>query len=339
MVKKIKRKKRSGKPSRFYDPVKHGVSQTSLYKFMACRKLCDIELRQGWEVKGVKAGMTYGTIVHGCLEYAYRDIMSKKLTTLPTLKQIRKYVNRIAMEWRKENPRCGKYGFEVLETSCLFAESVLPVYFDYWKKDLQLIRWEELEGYFREPYRIQNGQYAGIKIPIIGKKDGQYRSRAKDLWLFETKSKSRVDEETLLRTLVFELQVNVYLWALKTTSGEIPAGVLYNIVRRPGLKLKQKESLKQFATRCVKDVLARPDFYFYRYEISFTEEDILKWELEFDGLMSDFYGWYIGNLRTYKNTGHCENKYGKCEAIAICSDGDYSRFTKRQRVYKELEDM
>ena len=56
-------------------------------------------------------------------------------------------------------------------------------------------------------------------------------------------------------------------------------------------------------------------------------------------MVSDFYGWWKDDLKTYKNTGNCENKYGTCECIPICTNEDYSNFEKRKVMFRELEDM
>lgn len=332
---KIKKKK----VEKFYDVLRDGVTQSLLTTFLVCRQKCDISCK-GWSTKGVKPGMTFGTISHGCLEHAYNDLIQGKLTKPPVRKKVVSYLEKVEQQWRKENPRAGRSGLEVLESSLAFAEAVLPEYFKYWKNDFSKFKWESLEGTFRLDYTIQNGPYKGVTVPVRGKKDGQFSYKGqKGLWLFETKNKSRIDENSLLRILPFELQVQLYLWALMTESGRTPKGTLYNVIRRPGLRQGAKESLVQFARRCAEDVVKRPEWYFMRFEIAIGRSDIDEWLKEFDGLVSDFYAWAIGDLVTYKNTWSCENKYGTCECLSICSEGNYSNFEKRKTMFRELEDM
>ncbi|MFH1394922.1 MAG: PD-(D/E)XK nuclease family protein [Candidatus Omnitrophota bacterium] len=323
----------------FYSPLTNGVTQGILDRFMGCRKSCKIFL-EGWSTKGVKHGLTFGTISHGCLELAYKDIISGKLKGIPSSQNIAEYVTTITEQWHRENPRVDKYGLEVLEYCAILAEAVLPNYFKFWEEDLEKLNWINLEDQFNIPYTLKSGKYAGVTIPISGKKDGQFTySSSEKIWLFETKNLSRIEEGTLAETLPLNLQVNLYLWALRQEYKKLPAGILYNIIRRPGLRQKVSESLQQFAVRCAEDISKRPEFYFIRLEIKMLMSDMDSWEKEFNNLLSDFYAWWKGDLGTYGHSSECNGKYGRCEYLPICAEEDYSSVGKRKVVYRELNDM
>ena len=115
-------------------------------------------------------------------------------------------------------------------------------------------------------------------------------------------------------------------------------GALYNIIRRSGLQQGKKESLKEYIERVNKDIENRPDWYFIRYEIAISKGDLRIFEEDLNKILRDFVEW-LNNPWGYKNTSQCTMKYGRCQNIPICSMQDYTYFTKRKAVFKELEDV
>jgi hypothetical protein len=159
------------------------------------------------------------------------------------------------------------------------------------------------------------------------------------LWLFESKFKSMINEGDLLDTLSLDIQVMLYLWALSKKYDKTPSGVLYNVVRRPGLKISQKESMPQFAKRVEKDILKRPDWYFYRFEVAIDRQDLQRWEAEFMAMLTEFMDWCDGKAGHYKNTNSCITKYGRCWGLTPCAEGAFHTLAKRKTVFRELEDV
>jgi hypothetical protein len=170
--------------------------------------------------------------------------------------------------------------------------------------------------------------------------DGSYRT-GKDhrVRLFETKTKSRIDDDTTGHILPFEMQVNIYLGALLDLEREYPTGALYNIIRRPNLRQKQTETLPQFADRIVADIHARPDWYFIRLQMGVSKAEIDAAKLDIEGVMGDFLAWWYGDAPHYRNSDYCENKYGVCPFLKKCATGDTTGLYQRRRVFMELEEM
>ena len=96
--------------------------------------------------------------------------------------------------------------------------------------------------------------------------------------------------------------------------------------------------MPSYAKRVVEDIEKRPDFYFMRFDVTVTMSEMNKFEKELDAMVNDFIRWRLGQVGHYKNTANCDNKYGRCPMLPICSKGDYSGFKKRSVIYKELED-
>lgn len=318
----------------FYNYKRDGITQSLLQTYMTCRMKAKLSL-EGWTSQSPSNAMTYGTIIHGVLERVYNLIRLKKLSTVPSALLIKKLVKEVEAQWYKDNPLTskGKYTIQMLEECCLIAEATLPEYFKFWfKDDFKKMNWLNLEQEFKIPIVLADGRKAFIR----GKKDGVYG--LKFIKLFETKCKSMVNTEDLIETLWFEFQVNIYLWAIWKTYKKIPKGVTYNIVRRTNIKQKVNESNPEYAERIAYDIKGRPEFYFIRLEISVTENEIREFEKELYRVVREFMDWQDGKIATYKSTSHCLDKYGACVFLPICSHKDYSNFTKRKTVFKELED-
>lgn len=313
-----------------YSAEKDGITQSLLGTFLQCKQKARLSI-EGWSSKYASMGLTYGTIGHAVLEAVYNDIQSRKLKSIPTQQQVIAYVNKIEDIWNKENPRADKKALEYLELSCLLAENTLPLYFEYWIKDLKEIKWVSLEHEFKLPYTTKSG----LKTILRGKMDGVF-ANPKKIWLFESKFKSRIDEGDLMDTLSFDFQVLFYLRALKYIHKIQPAGFLYNIVRRIGLKQGIKESITQFADRCIKDIKERPEFYFIRREVSIGADEMEAFEVELDALITDFILWSQGKGFHYKNTNSCIDKYGRCTFLNICSGIGFQAYTKRETMFREL---
>lgn len=323
---KIKKKKT------FYDIEKHGITQSLLSIFLECKEKAKQYL-EGWDSRFHRLPLIEGTVGHAILQYAYEDVMNKKISSVPSALQVSGYIDRVEREWKVENPRPDKEALEHLEYSFMTMEATLPLYFEFWKKDLKEIKWLGLEKHFSRLFSLPDGR----KTILRGKRDGEFE--AKGLWLFETKFKSQIPEGNLMDTLSFETQVMFYLRELKEASGSMPKGTLYNIVRRNNLRQKKGEGDQAFKTRLRKDIESRPEFYFIRYEIAIDQTDLQEFEKQLTAMVTDFYNWRQGSAPHYKNTYACIGKYGRCTFLGNCSSGDTSDLMKRKTVFKELEDL
>lgn len=315
----------------FYNLEKDGVTQGLLNKFRNCREEAWLFL-QGYSQKSTTLALVYGDIIHGVLERAYTDISKKVLKAVPSQSQTKNYVRVVEKLWEKDRPRADKKTIEFKELACLIAEATLPTYFEFWRKDIKEMQWLGLETQFEYPVMFKGYP----SIPIRGKMDGVYRKSG--LWLFETKSKSRIEEGNLVDLLPMDFQNLLYCWYLWKKYKEIPKGIKYNIVRRTCLTQKKSESLKQYAVRIAEDIKVRPEFYFMRFEIHIDESDLIKFERELFGQLKEFMDWWNEKMAHYPNPSQCETKYGRCWALSICADKNYSLYEKRNQVFRELED-
>lgn len=314
-----------------YDYRTDGITQSLLSNFLSCREQCKLYLK-GYVYEKTSPALIYGTVFHGILELVYTDISNGRIIKIPNSDILKRYTIKFEKLWMKDNPKPDIESLKTLQISLALAENLLPHYFKFWwKKDTTKIQWKALEKEFKIAYRTSTG----LKTYLRGKMDGVFNSPK--LYLFETKTKSKISEWNLIDMLSFDFQVMFYVFVLKKLYKQTPKGVLYNIIRKPLSDIHRNESLIQYAKRIEKDVSLRPEFYFMRYDIFISPESQRKFCLEIDGLITDFILWAQGRGNHYKNTANCENKYGRCKYLQICSYSDYTKYKKRPVLFSELE--
>jgi len=142
-----------------------------------------------------------------------------------------------------------------------------------------------------------------------------------------------------MKLLSFDFQNLFYCLIDKLEFDEPLAGVLYNVVRKPQIKQKQKETLAEYQKRLIKDIASRPDFYFMRYEIPYTKTDInnfaeeLKQKLNTIQTLTD-----KKELKQfYKCETACSNGMFTCEFLDACVSKKFTGYTKKKKIFSELD--
>lgn len=327
-------------PTRFYDPERDGVTFSLLTTWKGCRERARLFLN-GWTSRKNSLGLVFGGLTHGICQRMYECIRDGKLTKLPSPGFISDICKEVELIWKRENPLADAESMEYLEYSMILLEALMPQYFRYWAKDFKL-HWSRVEKQFKVELDIELPNGRTRKTFLRGKIDGSFsRKSGAHPWLFETKTKAYLPERgesDLADILPHELQVNIYLLYLWWVGKVLPDGLLYNIIRRPGLRQKKSESLIKFARRVAEDIDRRPEWYFVRIQMTVSKGDLEKNELELRDMVSDFILWWNGLAGHYKNSDACQNKYGACAMLPICARNDYTGFYKRATVFRELAD-
>jgi hypothetical protein len=331
----------------FYDPRVHGVNATLLSRWKACRHRALLDLN-GWTPRLVSVGGIYGQVVHSALQHVYDHVRIGKLKSYQGIKDkdYATVLDHAFVSWKNENPRASAEVIQKLEMVRLLAETVLPLYFRYHAKDFTDMQWGPPEQPFKLPYRVDVPGFGIVETFLKGRIDGSFtRPDVKKacLTLLETKTKSRVDPGSLVDMLPHDMQVSIYLKAM-VLAGQQPNALLYNVVRRPGFQQGAKETLPDLATRIIKDIKKRPEFYFLRFRMDLSKNDLARQSAEVDAIVIDFIRWWAGEVAHYKNSDWCENKYGRCEFLGtLCGGPDEgkpnpARFYKRKTPFRQGED-
>ncbi len=219
---------------------------------------------------------------------------------------------------------CRKYRTEQTDVDfwTRAVRTIFPEYLAYWSQhvDEQTRVPVAQEMVFDHDYVLPSGRVVRLR----GKMDGVDligEGRAARVWLFETKTKGRVDRQEIEQQLSFDLQSMLYLNVLDAlirdgkppfdklpeAARTTPAGVRYNVVRRPfsggeGSIRQRKpsksnpdgESLEQFFERLRSEYVepGRAD-WFLRWNAAVSPADLAEYRTQFlDPVLEQVCDWY-----------------------------------------------
>ncbi len=331
MAVKVKKKK---EPPRFYDIERDGVTKTLLNKYLECERAAGYFL-QGWDSQNFPIHMVWGIIFHDVKAEVYTEkvLKKKKITDKYVMKLVKKYSKpHFDPTWTADQCQ----DFEIMRGQIM---AVVKPYFKRWRKHDSKIEYLP----FEEKFKVEV-PFLGKKMVMQGRWDGIFKRR-KETWIQETKTKSQISAN-LITTIHRDLQVNMYMLAAEILTGEKVSGVVYDLVRRPGLRKKKgsknvpAESLRDFIKRIRVDVAKRPDHYFQRFEVVVDPKEFKEWkEKELPLLLVRFMKWLKAGRGGPKIGMACTNRYGGlCQYFPICAHGKTDGFKKREVVFPELED-
>lgn len=285
------------------------ISQSALGRFLDCRQKARYAL-DGWVAKNPSRPLLFGNFFHNCLAMVNGYINSKKEE--PGYKEIEAMCNE---EWEHFLQGPDAADPEVANTMQYDAQVILVLlqnYVNQWfKTDVQR-EWINIEGKIETQY--QNNC-------LMGFLDGAYQlNDGKETWIFETKTRSYEDLESLGRILHMEFQTFYYMHLYKRKTGVLPNGVCYNIIFKPSIKCGKAEKMQHFLERLNVDIHKNRGRYFQRLEVSVDPKEYVNWrENTLKPLLSDYALWATGKAASYKNTAMCNGKYGKCPYLELCA--------------------
>jgi len=229
-----------------------GISFSLLSNFLECRERFRLKVVEGLvEDEGFNAAIEFGSMWHEAEEAFFNG-------TDP-IKAMSAYAGKL----RATYPRAESVD-KWFKLGCL----LWPIYLKRWKKDKTEKGKKPIlaEISFRVPYTLPSGRV----VLLRGKWDGFFHF-GKTAWLQENKTKGKIDEEGLTKTVHENLQVMTYLISLLTAQEQVKKdpshvpegltkeqaealakfpihGVLYNVIRRP---LADQHAQKQRKGRLV----------------------------------------------------------------------------------------
>lgn len=147
----------------------------------------------------------------------------------------------------------------------------------------------------------------------------------------------------------FRFQFMFYLWMIWKIYGKKPKSFLVNAIKKPELKLKEKESLESYLVRVEQDIIQTPDKYFQRHNLPLVkdalerfEERTLQPKIERIKLLTQATtpDILIDTLVRNQNTQTC-SKYGHvCPFLPICENGfavEGFQYVERPNKHEELD--
>lgn len=313
-----------------------GITQSMITAWLTCPEKARLSYLQGIEpVKSSTEAMDFGSVVHDCLDVVYtafRD-SANQIEFVDNIQAFHRKVLNNYYDMKNEEIRAEGGDGEKLELPVALAAVTLPMYFENWKEDWteEWVSLEEVFDFFSDVFEIP------FRVRLRGKFDGIRKINGK-LWLFETKTKGRIVEQTIEDKLSLDLQVFLYFYAVYMVYGEWPAGVIYNIIRKPQQRRKKDEGVQEFAERVGIEICKDPAHFFVRVVGEVTSAEIKMWLKEFDEILRQIYKWYTGDFH-YRNTTSCTGGFEPCRFLALCGGSRHEFYKKRKKLFRELEVM
>ena len=268
-----------------YNPLINGVSQSLLQKFVVCQDRFHKATVLGMRETSRKEAMEYGSLFHKLIEVG---------ATMQDYSRV-KLMSYMFDFTRKRYPA---------PESELLAKIAVSQYFRYrdWYANKPAYKYIQAEPIFNESYSLPALHFEpneeiririppGIRIPLRGRIDGVIENNG--MWIEENKTKSRVDLNLLQDTIHSNIQVMFYAVCSQLKYGQPCNGVIYNVIRKPALRQRVKESNPDFIKRIEEDIDERPDWYFSRLSYEFQRGQVTRWEREeLQPLLARVYLWW-----------------------------------------------
>lgn len=113
--------------------------------------------------------------------------------------------------------------------------------------------------------------------------------------------------------LSYDLQIALYMAAVERIYGERPR-VLYDVIRKPTIRLKKSESVAEFGKRVLSEYNQNPQRWFFRKEIH-TDANVLNEVIDHAEETWDM----IQEGKFHKNEYQCSVGFMTCEYINVCA--------------------
>ena len=301
----------------FRDIEKDGITYSFLDEWLLDREQARLSYVEGWSSTGFSVALTFGIAFHDCLEWIAKG---------RSVKTIRWKILNPFFERRAKN--LDEQHVEDLQKTLAMVEVVFRKYQEYWEGYDQRFNYIFQEKSFEVNHMTQTG----ISIPVRGRWDAVYSDSQNKLWLMENKTKGQIDEEGIMAHLPQDLQTMLYVHALQKHTGRRVEGVLYNVIRRPGLRQKKTETVDEYLERAFDDITNRPEYYFMRWKVELLPQDIENWVLKtFDPILDQVAAWWEsikddpfdpwGSPLHYQNPQALFTKFGKSRYFNMLTRG------------------
>lgn len=165
---------------------------------------------------------------------------------------------------------------------------------------------------------------------LRGKIDGVYKDKNNALWVLETKTKGRIPDN-LLDTMARDFQNQFYLTLFELSRGEQVNGVLYNVIRNPGIRQRQNETLADYQKRLYQEIGANRPHYFKRYELYYTDEDRKIFRAELLDKLAETEAYLSGTRYPYNRETACKD----CDFLDMCVTGNTGTLVQSE-LFSEL---
>jgi hypothetical protein len=156
-------------------------------------------------------------------------------------------------------------------------------------------------------------------VQIVGKIDQLVQSDSRRLVLEAKSTSQSLDSDSdFWDGLSLDTQINMYLLAGRRFNPPVD-GVLYDVFRKPAIRLKKTETSEEYGMRLLQDITERPTFYFVRREIARTDSQLIRFEQQLERLAKAIQN-MTRDCTWFTNENSCRGR-GYCDFKSICYHG------------------
>lgn len=150
-----------------------------------------------------------------------------------------------------------------------------------WRYGQDELEFVAVEQGFYTPLVNPGSGHASRLFVLAGKIDGIVRLADGRLAVLEYKTAGEdigADSEYWLR-LRCDPQISLYVLGARAMGFDVST-VLYDVTRKPTIRLRKDETPEQYGVRLLGDIGDRPDYYFARREVPRLEDELAEFRLE-----------------------------------------------------------
>lgn len=151
----------------------------------------------------------------------------------------------------------------------------------FWRYQSSPLEIIAVEQVFKTPLLNPGSGHASRLFLMAGKIDAIVRLPDGRLAVLEYKTAGEdigPDADYWLR-LRCDPQISLYVLGARALGYDV-ATVLYDVTRKPTIRLRKEETPEQYGVRLLADIGERPDYYFARREVPRLEDELAEFRLE-----------------------------------------------------------
>jgi len=165
--------------------------------------------------------------------------------------------------------------------------------------------------------------YLTGKWDEVKKVDGRWR-------LTEYKTMGQTPNEAFADKLLLDTQITLYWYAAQRYNDIDIEEIQYRVARKPSIRQRKDETIRDYASRIIEDYRLRPEFYFYEETIYRTSEDLEEFERHLWSTVQLLNTLERGEFWP-QNTSRCHLWYGKaCDYMPLCLQEEDAKYLYEQ---------
>lgn len=316
-------------------PVDNGLSNSEKSTFLTCRRKWYWQFEKKYEVLGTPTPFLVGGAMHKILAEFYST--GENVDVDAIVGEVFKPVLS-GEDGRFLSPE----QLEDIEKQRVMTLGMGRAYLQMYHGDLE--KWTVLKAVVdgqEQPlietaarFRINQNWWMYFTADLVVQYEGKP-------WVVEHKTTSVIDPGYVAR-LSLDDQVSTYMLGVERAYGIKPVGVIYNVMMKPRIRQKQKETRDEYLARVLALYQESPTEYLYRAPVLRSEQDMEVFTHELNLFTGELEHAKAVNFYP-KNTMACTGFRGTCQYMPLCIEGeeaasDRFRIRPNRSQYAEDED-